>query len=76
VTVTLPVVAAGAVPGSLGRPLCGRHGDATGPDAHLRGRSRHCLSLTPAALPFASNFTPEALRVADGRQAARCIGEL
>jgi hypothetical protein len=35
-----------------------------------------CLPLTPAALPFASEFTPVALHVDDGRQAARCIGEL
>jgi hypothetical protein len=35
-----------------------------------------CLPLTPAALPFATAFTPEALHVNDGRQAARRIGEL
>ena len=35
-----------------------------------------CLPLTPAALPFASAFMPEALHVDDGRHAARRIGEL
>jgi hypothetical protein len=35
-----------------------------------------CLPLTPAALPFASEFTPAALHVDDGHQAARRIGEL
>jgi hypothetical protein len=35
-----------------------------------------CLPLTPAALPFAAEFTPAALHVDDGHQAARRIGEL
>jgi hypothetical protein len=35
-----------------------------------------CLPLTPAALPFARQFTPGALHVADGHQAADRIAEL
>ena len=35
-----------------------------------------CLPLTPAALPFAAAFTPPALHVATGDQAADVIGEL
>lgn len=35
-----------------------------------------CLPLTPAALPFAREFTPTRLHVADGRQAADRITEL
>ena len=35
-----------------------------------------CLPLTPAALPFARQFTPEALHVVDGHQAIDRIGEL
>lgn len=35
-----------------------------------------CLPLTPAALPFAPEFTPVALHVDDVRQAAHRIGEL
>ena len=35
-----------------------------------------CLPLTPAALPFASEFTPKALHVDDGRQATDRITEL
>jgi hypothetical protein len=35
-----------------------------------------CLPLTPAALPFAAEFTPEALHVDDGREAADRITEL
>ncbi len=35
-----------------------------------------CLPLAPAALPFAAAFTPEALHVDDGPQAARRISEL
>jgi hypothetical protein len=35
-----------------------------------------CLPLTPAALPFATEFTPAALHVNDGRQAASRITEL
>ncbi len=38
--------------------------------------SAGCLPLTPAALPFVSEFTPAALHVDDGRQAAHRIGEL
>jgi hypothetical protein len=35
-----------------------------------------CLPLTPAALPFAAEFTPAALHVDNGRQAADRITEL
>jgi hypothetical protein len=35
-----------------------------------------CLPVTPAALPFAAEFTPEALHVDDGREAADRITEL
>jgi len=35
-----------------------------------------CLPLTPAAPPFASAFTPEALHVDNGRQAAGRITQL
>ena len=35
-----------------------------------------CLPLTPAALPFAAEFTPKALHVDDGREAADRITEL
>ena len=35
-----------------------------------------CLPLTPAALPFAAEFTPVALQVDNGRQAADRITEL
>jgi hypothetical protein len=35
-----------------------------------------CLPITPATLPFASAFTPEALHARNGRQAADCITQL